>query len=222
MTLTAVLDRAADGMDRAAALIARRWLGLFLLGLGVFVALPLAAPVLAARGQGQAAGAIYLAYRLTCHQLPHHSWFLFGPQHAYEWEAVQPYTGLPPDQPLRSFHHPLTDPAIGYQMAYCQRDTAIWGALFLTALALALLRRRRTLAPLPIKWYLLALVPMALDGITQLLGLRTSTPLLRSLTGGIFGAATALLVLPHLDAGFREVLVLQEMRRRGVEGGAEP
>jgi len=184
------------------------WVALFTLGLAVFVALPVAAPVLAANGYERAATVIYVSYRVTCHQLPHHSWFLFGPKASYTWEEVQPYTGLDPDQALLAFHHPVRDPALGYQLAFCERDTAIWVSLLLTVLALGVARRRRPGAPLPLKLYALALVPIGVDGVTQLVGWRASTPLLRTVTGAIFGMATALLAVPHLDLAARDVRAL--------------
>lgn len=85
----------------------------------------------------------------------------------------------------------------GYQMAYCQRNTAI----YTTMLAAGLLygRGRRSAPGLPLwLWALLAL-PMVLDGGAATLGLRDSTPLLRTLTGALFGAATVWLAYPQAD-----------------------
>jgi uncharacterized membrane protein len=48
-------------------------------------------------------------------------------------------------------------------------------------------------------------LPMALDGGTQLLGLRESTWELRVVTGAMFSVGVALFALPHLDRGFGEV-----------------
>jgi len=76
--------------------------------------------------------------------------------------------------------------------------------VFATCLAYGLLRRRRRFRPLPLRIYGLCLVPAAVDGIAQLLGIRDSTPLLRSLTGAIFGAGSAWLILTYLDAELRD------------------
>lgn len=216
------MSRVARGMDALVLRLSRHWIAVFVLALGLFVALPVAAPVLAAGGYDRAAGVIYFAYRATCHQLPHHSWFLFGPQWAYDWAQVQPYTGVGPEQPLLSFHNPLRTPELGYQVAFCQRDTAIWWSMFLTTLVLAAVMRRRTVSPLPFRFYAIALIPIAVDGVTQLLGFRESTPLLRTLTGALFGMATALLIIPYLDLGFRDVeeLAGRTQDRREAGGGA--
>ncbi|MCB0215544.1 MAG: DUF2085 domain-containing protein [Chloroflexi bacterium] len=206
--LEALIDALVTGLLRG-------WLAFYLVAIAVFTTLPFAAPLLARAGQDRAASAIYLAYRLSCHQLPHHSWFIGGPKAAYSWPEVQPYTGLRLDQTLRAFHHPLRDPALGYQVAFCQRDAAIWLSLLAASLILAWRLRRGPVRPLRMRWYLISLIPIALDGLTQLVGLRESTPLLRTLTGAIFGAATAWLVLPLLDEGFRELRTASAARRVG-------
>ena len=201
--------RLAAAIDGASSGVARWWLAIWLLASGLFISLPYAAPLLARAGWRRAAGWIYTLYLPTCHQLPHHSWFLFGRRAHYDWPSVQPFTGAPLDAPLTAFHSPVRVAEIGYQAAICQRDTAIWGAVFAASLAYAWLRRRRLRtgpAPpgLPLRLYLLALLPIGVDGLTGLVGLRESTPLLRTLTGGLFGAATAWFALPQLDAGFAE------------------
>lgn len=85
----------------------------------------------------------------------------------------------------------------GHQMAYCQRDTATYVAVFLAGLAFALRKdRRRTMS---LKLYLLLILPLAVDGTTQLVGLRESTWLLRTISGGLFGAASAWLAYPFVQ-----------------------
>lgn len=185
----------------------RHWLVLGIIGLTVFVGLPLVAPVLAMSGQEAPSRLIYTAYRIVCHQLPQRSWFIGGPALAYDWEDVQPFTNAPPDEPLMAFHNPIRDPALGYQMAWCQRNTAIFFSFLMAALLYAAMRRTRRVSPLPLKWYALLVLPIAVDGVTQLAGLRESTPLLRTLTGAIFGVATCFLVLPILEAASEKLRV---------------
>ena len=209
------MDSSQPRLDRwvgaATAALARHWLWAVGLAIAIFVGLPVAAPVLAQHGYGQAAGWIYLVYRIACHQLPQRSFFIGGKALTYDWPTVQPYTGLPLDNPYLAFHHPLGNPVLGYQLALCERDMAIWLALLATAMWYGWYRARRErggrglTAPLPFQLYALAMVPIALDGLTQLVGWRESTPLLRVVTGGLFGMATGLLVLPHLELAFREM-----------------
>jgi uncharacterized membrane protein len=186
------------------AWLARHWVALVTVVSGVFIALPLAAPLLAMTGHERASGAIYFAYRITCHQLPQRSWFIGGPSPQYDWSQLRPYVKHPEAGPLMAFHAPLGNAALGYQLGFCERDTAIYLAVFLTCLAYGLLRRRRDFGPMPLRLYALLALPMAIDGVTQLIGLRESTPVVRTLTGALFGAASAWLILTFIEQSFRE------------------
>ena len=184
--------------------LGRHWLALITVASAVFIALPLAAPVLAMTGHARLSGAIYTVYRVTCHQLPQRSWFVGGPKAAYTWPSVRAYTQRPDGPPIMAFHQPLGNAALGFQVAFCQRDTAIYLSAFLTCLAYAMVRRRHPVGPMPFRLYMLFAVPMAVDGLTQLVGLRESTPFLRTLTGALFGFGSAWLVLTYVEASFRE------------------
>jgi uncharacterized membrane protein len=89
----------------------------------------------------------------------------------------------------------------GYQMCLCSRCLAIYASLLAAGLTLAMFRYRPILALRPIswKWWLLGMVPMALDGGTQLFGLHESNVYLRLATGIVFGLATAWFVLPQVE-----------------------
>jgi uncharacterized membrane protein len=191
----------------------RHWVTLLTVVSGVFIALPLLAPVLALTGHERSSAAIYFAYRITCHQLPQRSWFMGGPAVVHDWPAVQPYVAQPEAGPLMAFHAPLGNAALGYQLGFCQRDTAIYLAVFFTILAYGILRRRRVFGPMPLRLYVLLALPMAIDGVTQLLGLRESTPLIRTVTGALFGAASAWLILTYIEASFRESAAYAEQIR---------
>jgi uncharacterized membrane protein len=218
--MRALIQDVADLVARLATAaghgIARHWLGLMVLVVGGFLGLAIAAPLLSMFGHDRAADLIYMAYRLTCHQLPHRSWFIGGESLYYDWPTVQAYLGPNARGIVDAFHHPIRDPILGYQMAFCQRDTGIYAGLLLTTMLFGVVRSRRHVPPLPFKLYLLALVPIGIDGLTQLVGLRESTPITRTLTGMLFGAATALLVLPQLEIGFRELD--EGNARRAAEG----
>ena len=151
--------------------VAARWLAMTNLTLALFVGLPVLSPILEASDSpvlNMAGQAIFLAYRVTCHQLPGRSFFVAG-----------------------------------YQVAWCERDVAIWGSLLAAGLLFGVVRR--WLQPLDFRLYLLFCVPMAIDGLTQLFGWRESTWELRIITGTIFGLASAWLVLPILERGMSDV-----------------
>ncbi len=90
----------------------------------------------------------------------------------------------------------------GHQLCLCERCLAIYSAMFLSSLAFLLSRKR-----LPgIRFWQLALlsVPMAMDGFTQMFGLRESTWGLRLFTGGLFGLAVIWFTLPLVEKIFEE------------------
>jgi uncharacterized membrane protein len=91
----------------------------------------------------------------------------------------------------------------GYQICLCSRCLAIYSTMLIVGLTLSFLRRRGELRPLHWWLWVLAALPMALDGFTQLFGLRESTLALRVITGALFGLGTALFVLPQMDAAAR-------------------
>ncbi len=188
--------RLENAILRAALAVAQHWLLVANLALAVFVTLPLLAPLLMAGGNTGAAGAIYSAYRITCHQEPSRSYFLAGPHVTYAEDQV---SALTTTRPLSAF---VGSPETGYKVAYCERDLATYVLMLVSSLLFAAVGRR--LPRLPLRFYALMLAPLAIDETTQLLSLRESTWLLRTLTGGIFGVATSWLLLPELDQVMRE------------------
>jgi uncharacterized membrane protein len=93
----------------------------------------------------------------------------------------------------------------GWQMAYCERDTAIYASMALSGLAWARFRRR--LPPLHWSLCLLLALPMAADGFSQLFGLRESTWQLRTLTGALFGLACVWFAFPLLATSAKLVRI---------------
>jgi len=169
----------------------RHWLLAVNVGCALFVGGALLAPIAAALGWQRPADALYAAYHLACHQWAFRSFFLFGQQPIYSEQqlldlGVDPFgfAGSPP---------------LGWKMAFCERDLAIYLGLLVVGLLYA---RRRDLRPAGFLLYGLLILPMALDGFTQLFGWRESTWELRVSTGLLFGLASAWLVLPRLDASF--------------------
>lgn len=80
----------------------------------------------------------------------------------------------------------------GEQLPVCHRCLGIYLGALLGVVGYISYRR------MPLKYFLLALLPMALDGGTQLIGLRESDYITRLITGGLAGAASALFIMPSL------------------------
>jgi uncharacterized membrane protein len=199
--------------ERVGHWIVRHWLALFNLLAFLYVGVPFLAPVLMELGVEGPANWIYLIYRPLCHQIPYRSWFLFGERAFYSLEDLL-RRGVSPD--LLVPHGYIGDSVLGYKVALCQRDTAIYGAIFLGGVIFALSRRRWR--PLPLWAYLLfGVLPVALDGglqfITQVMAILfplagvvpiESTPLRRVVTGALFGWMTVWIVYPYLHRAWRE------------------
>jgi uncharacterized membrane protein len=93
----------------------------------------------------------------------------------------------------------VRDGVVGYKFPVCARDLAIYGAMIVGGLLFPLWKGIDN-AQLPrMRYFVIALVPIALDGGTQLLGFRTSTNALRLITGFIAGIVVPFYVLPMLN-----------------------
>jgi uncharacterized membrane protein len=201
------------------------------------------APVLMKVGAVAPAQVIYKLYGYVCHQLPYRSWFLFGQQAAYprsaahidDLQTFNQVTGLSEDataEAIWTVREYEGDAHNGYKVALCERDVAIYSALILFGLVFSQLRNRPGKKPFPalhwLLWIALGILPMGLDGGTQLISqfmpfinrwlpFRESTPFLRTLTGGLFGITTAWFSYPMLDESFQESLRMLYNKRRRIE-----
>src|SRR6185436_6138297 len=70
----------------------------------------------------------------------------------------------------------------------------------------------RRVRPLPSRWLVLAAIPIGVDGISQLLMLRTSNTALRIATGLPWGLALALFAVPLIREGLAEAAADIEAR----------
>lgn len=225
------------GLDKFIYRFSKHWIWFFNAIVFIYVGLPILAPVLMNAGVEGPARTIYFVYRPMCHQMASRSFFLFGEQYAYPRELagtdltpieaymsdIPEFSNVPTDpnqwgdfmQPARLF---LGNEQMGYKMALCERDIAIYGAVFLAGVLYALVRRRWQIKPLPFWAFLLVgMGPIAFDGFSQLFSqmgvlvdllsaitLRESTPFLRTFTGAVFGASLVWLAYPRINVGMQE------------------
>jgi uncharacterized membrane protein len=217
-------------LNKGLLFFARHWLAIFNLIVFLYVGIPFSTPVLMEAGLEVPANIIYRIYRPLCHQLGFRSWFLFGEQAYYplehsglnvlsyeevtandtwDWRQAQDFTG---------------NERLGYKVALCQRDVAIYGGILLAGLVFSLVRSR--LRPIPIWiWFFFGIVPIAIDGGSQLLTslpildlpVRESVPALRTLTGALFGVLNAWLAYPYVEETMQETrtLVLSKLAAAG-------
>jgi uncharacterized membrane protein len=202
------------GADRFSAWFSRHWLAVFNGFVGVYLGLSFLAPVLMKFGATAPASWIYTVYSYTCHQLGYRSFFLFGERPFYPRAEFADATGINPDDlwGARAFDG---NSVLGYKMALCERDVAIYASLFVAGIAFHFLRRN--IKPLHwTLWLAFGILPMGLDGGTQLLSYlpflsfpaRESTPLLRVLTGAMFGVASVWFAYPYVQESMDEELAV--------------
>lgn len=213
-------------LNKTMLFISRHWLAMINLLVFIFVGLPFAAPTLMKAGIETPARWIYGIYSPPlCHQLAYRSWFLYGDQPAYPLEGVsadesalsfEDVSGLRAED-LQQASEFIGNDRIGFKVALCERDVGIYAGILLGGILFALSGKRIKSIPL-LMWFILGVLPIALDGGSQLLGAvapfnlpdflyRESTPLLRSLTGGLFGLMNAWLAFPLMEETFKETRI---------------
>jgi uncharacterized membrane protein len=207
------------GADRLAVWFSRHWLAAFNGFVGIYLGLAFLAPVLMKVGATTPASWIYIVYRYSCHQLGFRSFFLFGEQPFYPRDEFAAVTGIDPND-LWAAREFTGNSLLGYKVALCERDVAIYAALLLTGIVYHFLRRKMK----PLHWALwiaLGIIPMGLDGGTQLLSylpffnfpFRESTPLLRVITGSLFGMTSAWFAYPYVQESMDEDLAAKPPSR---------
>ncbi len=247
----------ARRVDQFSYGFAKHWLLIFNTAVAIYVFLPILAPTLMHVGLTGPARVIYTVYSPMCHQMASRSFFLYGEQAAYPRELagtnLQPLEAYIADIPefdgvtegnwanfflaARRF---VGNEQMGYKMALCERDIAIYGFVLVFGLLYALLRRRIRIRPLPILVFIVVgMIPIALDGFSQLFGyyatpidgsapagflatlgnifpLRESPPILRFATGALFGFMLGWLVYPHIDTGMKATEMEMEAKFKAM------
>jgi uncharacterized membrane protein len=156
------------------------------------------------------------------------SFFLFGEQAYYPLEEahIDDIITFEAATGLEDLHNPAGysrlaarqftgNQALGYKIALCERDMAIYASIFLFGILFALTGRRMKSLHWML-WILIGMGPVGLDGFSQLfsqmewtwlmqfLPYRESTPFLRVLTGALFGFMTAWFAYPAIEESMSE------------------
>lgn len=227
--------------------LSRNWLRVVTVVLAIYVALPWIAPALMRAGLDGPGRALYTLYSPFCHQFGFRSFYLFGEQPVYpreiagsDWEPYETYIeGVPEfsefteideftlDWTLAHKNY-LGNDMMGYKTTLCERDIAIYTAIFGFALIYNRPNIRRRLRPLPLWLYaFLGLGPIGIDGFSQLLGYppfslwdpRETLPIFRVVTGTIFGLMTAWLGFPYLQMAMKDTQyeIEAKLQSRGID-----
>ncbi len=208
--------------------ISKHYLAMLNLLAFLYVGLPFAAPTFMKLGLEIPARVIYTVYSPLCHQFGFRSFFLFGEQPYYPlqeagltgvktFDQITGYTDLGnPFSISRLYSRQyLGNPQVGYKVAFCERDVAIYAAILIFGLLYVFTKRRLPTLHWSL-WFLIGIVPIAIDGFWQLfsefnwpwllayLPYHESTPLQRVVTGFLFGFATAWFAYPNIEESMRE------------------
>lgn len=222
----------SDGFDYW---LANHYMSFFNLLVFIYLGLSFLAPVLVRAGYTLPGGLLYKAYGMVCHQLGYRSFYLFGEQTYYPRAAADisgvltfnQATGLSEGSDAvdifaaRSF---VGNPQVGYKVALCERDVAIYGGILLFGLLFSLTGRRIPSIPWYV-WLLIAIVPIGLDGFSQLFSqpplnlipYRESTPALRVLTGFLFGFGTAWFGYPMVEESMVDTREFKRAKRQRLQ-----
>ena len=217
-----------SGGDRFMYWISRHYLALLNIVILFYFGLPILAPVLMNAGATGPAKVIYTVYKPLCHQFGFRSFFLFGEQSYYPLEEAHMDNVISFGEAahINNLHSPAGigrleareftgNSTMGYKMALCERDIAIYSSIFLFGILFAVTGRR--IKPLHwMLWIVIGMGPIGLDGFSQLfsqmewswlsgiLPYRESIPLFRVLTGALFGFATAWFAYPAMEESMAE------------------
>ena len=177
-------------IDKIVYWLTRHWSAFFTLIAGIYVGLPILAPILMNAGITTPARAIYTAYRPMCHQMASRSFFIGGEQYAYprvnagtELTPLDDYFDTIPEfdnysgdvEDINNFLGParafLGNAQMGYKMALCERDIGIYLFVFVGGFLYTILHKRIYIPPLSLwAFILIGMGPVGIDGFTQLFG----------------------------------------------------
>jgi uncharacterized membrane protein len=213
------------GTDRFSLALTRHYMLFINILVAIYVGMPFLAPVFLKVGLELPAKVIYTVYSPLCHQLAFRSWFLFGDQAYYPralagitgvktYEEVTGQTAIDVVAARKVTGGEVNGTNMGYKVALCERDVAIYGSILLFGIMFASTGMRLRSIPWYV-WVIIGLIPIGLDGGSQLpslasihlpiwIPIRESTPLLRSITGCLFGITSAWYLYPVIEEGMQE------------------
>jgi uncharacterized membrane protein len=96
----------------------------------------------------------------------------------------------------------------GHQIGLCARNLSIYTSMFLGNLIFVLTKKR--VPGIPWWIWVLMLLPIAVDGLTQMVGWRESTWVLRVITGTLFGLGNVWFALPMMHKSLQETLSIPQ------------
>lgn len=172
---------------------------------GVLLAFIVATPFLEYTGNSGAALFLYHdVFTYFCHQKISRSYCVFKSDSGYSIGDCMPQLGKFVNDSGEQIST-ISNGVLGYKFPVCARNFSIFLFMFIGGIIYPLVRRfdsQRWPTPLLL---ILFLAPMALDGFTQLFGLRESTNLLRFFTGALAGIVIPFYLIPMANRMFASI-----------------
>ncbi len=146
----------------------RHWLLIFIVGYGVFNALPFLAPVLMKVGWTGGGNAIYTFYSALCHQMAQRSFFLFGERAMYDLDQLPiTLTGRAGTDTLL-LRHFRGNEMLGWKVAWSDRMVSLYTGVWLVGVVYGIVSHFRPVKPISVWLFGLLVLPMILDGGTHM------------------------------------------------------
>ena len=168
---------------------------IFIIGIGIFDFLIFITPIMAMLGMNEITDGLYFGFSFTCHQLNSRSLCLF------ENQTIASCTEYKQKVDYAKTNYVIKENKIGYKFPVCSRDIGIYFSMLLGAIVFGIINRKNlntTKIP-PIIFLILAMVPIGIDGLGQLIGLWESSNFIRLLTGFIIGIVSPFYAIPILN-----------------------
>jgi len=198
----------------------RKYMIFIIVILFFFLFFALLAPVLMKYEITQLGRIVYSIYSNFCHQFAHRSWFLFGEQAFYpayykEGSGIRSLYDVfgVSSESVQESREIIGNENAGYKVAICQRDVAIYGAMLIFAFIFNFSRNQIKKIPFWL-WFLMAIIPIGVDGFWQFISSANisilnvpsheSNPLIRSITGWMFGLFTGWYLYPAVEETFED------------------
>ena len=174
---------------------------IFVIILSIWILGYMIAPILMLSGFKSGGTAVYYIYSWACHQMPSRSYCVFSD--ATIGDCNRTGFVLNKQDVTWGVNRPegVVDSSgvHGYKFAVCSRCFWFYIGLLLGGLAYAYVNGPDDTEIYPAIFLILAIIPLAIDGVGQLLGYWTSTNLTRAFTGFLSGSVGGLYAVPIIN-----------------------
>jgi len=155
-------------------------------------------PIAALNGDEELAYGFYSFHSGFCHQILNRSYCIFSDGTVGDCITDNTVVGERFALTGRP-HYVEIDGLKGWELGVCSRDVAIYLGILIGAVVYPFFRKLDDTRVPPAIFYVIALIPIALDGGTQIIGWRESTNFLRLVTGFIAGFPIAFYLMPMFN-----------------------